>query len=88
MFLTIYNKQLWLAWMWYIMVTLRGGKGYHYPKQGRTGIGQDRRPDKLDGTPKMFRSYKSRYTKGISKRALHALHQAQEKQTESERVVA
>lgn len=55
-----FTKQ-WVSMLWRAMGAT--GKGYRYPSTKRTGVGDDRRKDKLDNPlqPKWHRSYAKRY---------------------------
>lgn len=57
------DTKLWVAFLWRGM--WKTGKGYMRGSLRRTGKGDDRRPDKLEGTmakePKWLRSYHGRY---------------------------
>jgi hypothetical protein len=50
----------WAAALWHVMA--RTGNGYRRQSLKHTGIGDDRRKDKLSGVPKRFRQYRQRYS--------------------------
>lgn len=52
--------EAWVSLLWFSMT--RTGRGYkRQPTARRSGLGDDRRPDKTFGVPKQFRRYQRRF---------------------------